>query len=102
MITPEQEREIVDRITKQFADEGRILEGGWQAFLAVSMPANANELQKSEMRKAYFLGAQHLFASIMNMLDPGTEPTERDLKRMDLILKELQQFVEQLKSTKRN
>jgi hypothetical protein len=37
-------------------------------------------------------GAHHLFTSIMTILEPGTEPTAKDLKRMDLIDKELRGF----------
>lgn len=97
MITPEQKREIVDRITKEFADRGVIMEGGWQALLAVGIPPEVTDLQKSEMRKAYFCGAQHLYASIMSIMDPGTEPTEKDIERMTLIHKELERFTQEMK-----
>jgi len=42
-------------------------------------------------------GAQHLFSSIMTILDPGDEPTEADMKRMELIAKEMAAFYEELK-----
>ncbi len=51
----------------------------------------------SECRLAYFFGAQHLFSSIMGVLDEGTEPTEDDLRRLDLINTELAAFVEGIK-----
>ncbi len=89
--------EVVDKLTKEHADRGMIMEGGWQAFLVVGMPSDASDLQKSEMRKAYYLGAQHLFASIMGILDPGTEPTEQDMQRMTLISKELERFTQEMK-----
>jgi hypothetical protein len=44
------------------------------------------------MHYAFMAGAQHLFSSIMTILDPEAEPTERDLKRMDLIDQELEAF----------
>ena len=43
--------------------------------------------------QAFFGGAQHLFGSIMSILDPGHEPTERDMRRMDLIAHELEAFI---------
>lgn len=82
---------VIDKITAEWADKGKIIEGGFAAFVEVSLK-NAPEEQVREMRKAYMLGAQHLFASIMGILDPGTEPTDRDLKRMDLIHEELESF----------
>lgn len=38
-------------------------------------------------------GRQHLFSSIMTILDPGEEPTEADLHRMSQIHDELEAFV---------
>ena len=38
-------------------------------------------------------GSQHLFSSIMNVLDPGGEPTDADYKKMDLIHAELDEFI---------
>lgn len=49
------------------------------------------------MRKAFFAGAQHLYASIMSFLEPGQEPTEKDEKRMEAIDKELRDYYEQFK-----
>lgn len=83
---------VIDKILAEWADKGKIIEGGWVAYVATSGLDTAPELQRKEMRKAYMLGAQHLFASIMGILDPGSEPTAKDLKRMDLIHTELEAF----------
>lgn len=83
---------VMDKILAEWADKGKIIEGGWMAYVATSGLESAPELQRKEMRKAYMLGAQHLFASIMGILDPGSEPTAKDLKRMDLIHNELEAF----------
>jgi hypothetical protein len=83
---------VIDKILAEWADKGKIVEGGWVAYVATSGLDTAPELQRKEMRKAYMLGAQHLFASIMGILDPGSEPTAKDLKRMDLIHQELDAF----------
>lgn len=83
---------ISDAILKKWADQGKIIEGGWVAFVAVSGLQKAPANQLNAMRKAYMVGAQHLFASIMQMLDPGGEPSEGDMRRMDLIARELETF----------
>lgn len=61
------------------------------------IPDNASEIQLDEMRKAFFAGAQHLFASIMVVLDLGSEPTDKDMERMNRINDELSQFAEEFK-----
>jgi hypothetical protein len=83
---------LIEAILAEWADKGKILEGGWQAYVATSGLKAAPEIQRREMRKAFMLGAQHLFASVMNILSPDEEPTEQDMKRMSLIHEELEAF----------
>lgn len=84
---------IIDAATKKFTDEGKIIEAGFQAYRMLSIPPNAPDIQVKECRLAYFFGAQHLFASIMGILDEGSEPTEDDLRRLELIDTELNSFI---------
>lgn len=91
-------RQVAEEWTKRASDEGRVLELGWIAMLAHVIPIDAPDTQVSEMRKAFFMGAEHLFGSIMSILDPGMEPTERDLERMTLIHNELETFRKQVTS----
>lgn len=90
-------REMAEQVIKELAARGKVMEGGWQAFLLVSGLQDAPDMQKREMRKAYYLGAQHLFASIMTMLDPGSDPTDADVHGMDLIQDELKAFTDELR-----
>ncbi len=90
--TTEQLAELADRIAAEWADKGMLLEGGWRAYVATSGLATAPELQQSEMRKAFFLGAEHLYSCMMQVMDPGEEPTDRDMLRMSLIDAELEKF----------
>jgi len=62
----------------------------------VMVPPNASAEQLDAMRMAYMAGAQHLFASIMSILEPGQEETEADMRRMDLIDQELQAVSKEL------
>jgi hypothetical protein len=59
----------------------------------MSVADDAPPIQIEEMRNSFFAGAQHLFASIMHGLDPDKEPTEADMRRMDLIDAELKRFI---------
>ncbi len=85
--------EAVRQASREWADKGKLIEAGWATLRLMSIPADAPPLQIEEMRNAFFAGAQHLFASIMTVLDPGSEETDGDMRKMDLISKELDDFI---------
>ena len=93
----EAERNIIDEITKKLVDEGKIIEAGWVSLKMMTIPKNAPQIQIDEMRNAFFAGAQHLFGSIMSVLEEGSEETEADLNRMRKIADELDNFIEEYK-----
>lgn len=95
-MNPEQ-RQLHDALVKKLVDEGRIVEAGFWAMRAAVIAPNAPEVQVDEMRLAYMAGAQHLFASIMTMFDPGEEATEGDLNRVGKIANELNAWVNERK-----
>lgn len=88
----------INRVMQEWGECGQIIEGGWQALL-LGMPPETPELQLSEMRKAYYMGAQHLFASILMILEPGMEATDKDMQKLNLIHEELDRFVQALIKT---
>src|SRR4051794_31213244 len=83
-------------LTKALADQGKLIEAGFIGLRLAAIPPDAPEVQVREMRKAYMAGAQHLFSSIMGILDPGEEPTDADMARLDLIHGELEAFRHEL------
>lgn len=83
--------------TKKLIDEGLIIEAGWIGFKIIVISPNANETQLHDMRGAFFAGAMHLFSSIIVVLDVDSEPTKDDLRRMDLIHKELENYMKTMK-----
>lgn len=93
-------RELLDQICRKLTDEGKLIEAGFMG-LRLSIPDDAPQVQIKEMRYAFFAGAQHLFASIMGILEPGAEPTDNDLRRLSLISEELDEFVRKLKQEQR-
>jgi hypothetical protein len=90
------DRGYLERLTKQLADDGKLIEAGWVALRLAAMPPDAPPVQLTEMRMAFMAGAQHLFSSIISMLEPGSDETPTDLRRMDLIHKELEAFRKEL------
>lgn len=95
MNTAQAIRAVHDTLMKQAANRGSVVGLGFQAFRSVMLPAaSANDVDAA--RVAYMSGAQHLFASIMSILDPGADPTHADLERMSLIASELEAFAKEL------
>ena len=92
------DRQFLEQLTKRLADDGKLIEAGWVSLRLHAVPLNAPPVQLEEMRNAFMAGAQHLFASIMTVLDPGTEPTDADMERMSMIADELDAFGKELKS----
>lgn len=91
------ERAHLERLSKEMADRGRLIEAGWIGLRLAAVPLDAPAAQLDEMRTAFFAGAHHLLQSIMTMMDPGDEPTDADMARMDGIQAELDGFFEDFK-----
>jgi hypothetical protein len=85
-------------ICRGLSDRGKLLEAGFKSLRFLVEPADASELQVSEMRMAFFAGALHVFASIQSMLELGAEATDNDATRMRAIEAELETFVEQFEA----
>lgn len=54
------------------AHKGTLVSDGWNQFEYDSMP-NAPAIQKSEMRKAFYVGAQYMLASMVVISEEATE-----------------------------
>lgn len=83
---------LENELTKELIDQGKIIEAGFALFRKYIIADGAPPLQVDEMRMAFMAGAEHVFSSLMNVLDPGDEPSARDLKRMDLIAAEIERW----------
>lgn len=83
----------LERLTVELTDKGKLIEAGWVSLRVACGLVDAPPDQLREMRMAFFAGAQHLFGSIMTILEPGEDGTEADFRRMDLISQELDGFI---------
>lgn len=87
------DREYLTRYARELTDKGKLIEAGWVSLRLVSIPEGANRTQLEQLRNAFFAGAQHLFGSIMSIMDEDVEPTEKDMQRMSQIANELDEFL---------
>lgn len=88
-------RRIHDAIVKGLMDKKMLIKGGWALDRAQCVPHDAGEAQVRETRIAFYAGAQHVLASIMAGMDPGSEVTADDDLRMQYIEQELEEFATQ-------
>jgi hypothetical protein len=97
------DRAHLERLTKELAEAGKLIEAGWVGLRLMAIPLDAPAAQLTEMRMAFFAGAQHLFGSLTgskSVLEDTGDPDEitpGDMRRMDLIDKELRGFIEDFK-----
>jgi hypothetical protein len=79
----------------------RVIEEQWLEFRRrVLDPIHPEEVQITETRRAFYAGASGLYVAIMNILEPGTEATEKDLEVMAGIHQEFIDFSEEIKKGK--
>lgn len=57
-----------------------------------------DEQKIKDLEEAFYLGASSLFELMVGMLDSDREPTENDLKKMDKLNEELQEFNKNLEA----
>ena len=66
---------------------------GFAAFLCGYLIGRSSFLPKILGLLLMIEVGQHLFGSIVTVLDPGSGPTDKDLERIDLIDRELRDFI---------
>jgi hypothetical protein len=91
------DRSHLIRLQRELAEQGMLIEAGWISLRLAVLGDTTTPEQLRDMRMAYFAGAQHLFGAIATIMEPGEEPTEADLTRMDRINAELTAFLDELK-----
>lgn len=69
----------------------------WRDYRTRVIPLDAPAIQATECRRAFYAGANALLVAILGALEPGTEPTEADLRMMDEIAAELDAFGEAIR-----
>lgn len=70
----------------------KLMQEQWGVFCERVMPIDAPEIQKQEMRRAFYAGGQAIMFRIIAAFAPELEPTEGDLKIMDDLNNELNEF----------
>lgn len=88
---------VAEAIVKAAVDDARLIEAGFDALRAMAIAQDAPQIQVDEMRLAFMAGAQHIWGSMMQFLDPDSEPTMDDMRRMQSIQDELERWEQKLR-----
>lgn len=64
----------------------------WDQFARGVLSPNAPAIQKQEMRRAFYAGAQAILFRVIEAFAPDSEPTAEDLQVMEDLHQELQDF----------
>lgn len=88
---------MVTELSKQAADKGRAIELGWLGLRLAAYNPSLPEDTVATYREAFFAGASHLFSTMVTVMDSDREPTLQDLRRVELIQHELEEFNEEFK-----
>jgi hypothetical protein len=67
----------------------------WNEFSKL-IPKNAPEVQRKEMKRAFYFGAQSILFKVIAVLAPESEPTQEDIQIMVDLDQELQEFAKRL------
>lgn len=89
--------EAMQALTRKLTDEGCLIEAGWVGLRTMWLMPDTPDYQVDALRMAFMAGAQHTFTSFLTMLDPGEDPTDADMARMDKIQAELDAFEKELR-----
>ena len=75
---------LCDGAARALMNAGKLVGAGWYLYRRFYVPHGATQSQVAELRKAFYFGAQYVFASIArSATDDSEDPTEADLARME-------------------
>jgi len=72
----------------------------WDQFARAVIPAGAPPVQRQEMRRAFYAGAQAILFRVIAAFAPEEEPTPEDLQIMADLERELSDFAVAVKEGK--
>lgn len=81
---------IYETVAKFTVDTGRPIKIGAETFTREYLKKFPGESEA--LRTAFFAGAGYAFSLQMHFLEPGEDPTAKDLQRMSQMAKELEDF----------
>lgn len=69
----------------------------WNEFSKLVLPPGCPDVQRTEMRRAFYAGMEGFLQIMLGGMEPGPDPSANDLKMMDELDEELKDFYERMK-----
>jgi hypothetical protein len=69
----------------------------WNTFAQAVLPKDCSDLQRKEMRRAFYAGAHMLFCMLLGNLSEGGEPKPEDMQMLADMNAECEAFAESIK-----
>lgn len=82
-------RELAQTIARRLADEGKLIEAGWQLYRLMAIPDVRVISELDRYKDVWDAASQHLFSCIFDIMESGEEETPNDMRRMDNIQAEV-------------
>lgn len=76
----------------------RYIQEQWNKFAAMVLPKDCSDVQRQEMRKAFYAGCDVLLRVILGNLTEGSEAQEADLTMMNDIEAEIRDFAKRIQT----
>lgn len=76
----------------------KLMDAAWRSFAEQVLPIDAPDVQRQEMRRAFYAGGWAFYTALMGNLDGGDDPTAADFSMLDGLDRELRDFAEQVQS----
>lgn len=70
----------------------------WDQFARSVLPVGASAVQRQEMRRAFYAGAQAILFRVIEAFAPESEPTAEDLQLMQDVHDEIEDFARLVKA----
>lgn len=80
-----------NELAHRLADEGRLIEAGWERLRANAVPPNVSEHQLKDMHGLFWAGALHVFRNVVDKDD-----VKIDLGRIILMQDEVDAYLKEL------
>lgn len=77
----------------------KLISEGWEVFSKI-IPKNAPEIQRKEMKAAFYSGAAITYEKLIAGLTSGDEPENENMQLLLDLHIEIMEFMEKLKGTK--
>jgi hypothetical protein len=69
----------------------------WDQFARAVLQPGTSAIQRQEMRRAFYAGAESILFRVIQSFAPESEPTEADLQIMEDLDQELKDFAQAVK-----